>query len=249
MVAQGEEFGRLRIWDLDMALALERERPMDELPSLRYERNPAQNLPVIAEVQTDMWDMRLLTGVGQSQEPGELLVCAATDGSVSWWNPEDLSRHGLTYPQAGPIMAVAAEANGDRYSIFTGDDAGNVWEWDRDQEDLVSGPYVSKCALGGGVRALLVVPGSPRRLISGGADGCVRVWELGNLDPIAVHQVVEKPFPIGAIRYLFLLASAGADVRFGVCAIDEPCTIQILRLNGNRIEVEAQHRKQSGVFR
>jgi WD40 repeat protein len=154
------------------------------------------------------------------------LACAGTDKSVSIWNPVN----GQTLAKAeapGEIAALAWTADGAELVTGGSDNIVRLWS-------AALTPVKELKAHTGPITAVEAF--SPNRIVSGSADGSLRVWEMGKDQPIAQ---MNHGAPIAAVAVRpdgQRFASAGADHAVKLWAADGK---PVAELRGNRYVREA----------
>lgn len=129
----------------------------------------------------------------------------------------------LSYPQtkvscsvgASPVLALCALPDAPSVVAVAGGD-GTLTSWDLAARRQVRGPAPGQP---GPLRALTVVDGdgavSPARLVSGGQDGMIRLWDIGSWLPtrssVAAHTGWVWSVCALSVRGRTVLASAGTD--------------------------------------
>jgi WD40 repeat protein len=100
---------------------------------------------------------------------GERIVAAGDDGIIRIWNAGKLQHEWLGHQS--PVLALAAAADGRQ--VISGDAAGNILVWSVARGETVHTLRADHHA----VNALSYL-NPMRQAVSGGADGCVRLWQL-----------------------------------------------------------------------
>ncbi len=126
-----------------------------------------------------------VTCVAFSPAAGPPLALTADDnGVIQLWNPASGERVGLRIDQHGSPV-IAAEFAQDGQSLVTADSGGQVFRWDVSQPaSIVKSQEFAHPA---GVQSLSLLPDG-QHLVTGGADGRIRLFAAGNKEAIWVAE-------------------------------------------------------------
>lgn len=113
------------------------------------------------------------------------LYAADADGNLSVWNTEKLSLLIYLPLDAGKIRDIAISENGENFSLACQDGTIRIFESSFFNETKTIDAHKN------GTTALLYHPSDDNRLISGGKDAMLRVWDLKNekcIEEIPAHN-------------------------------------------------------------
>ena len=197
-------------------------------PDGKLARTLAPADPISAPVGSAAVESKISRAIAalQFSPDGAKLACAGAGKAITIWNPAD----GLMLANAeapAEIAALAWTADGSQLATGGAENVVRIWS-------AALAPLQELKAHTGPITSLAAL--APNRMVSGSADGSLRVWEMGKDQPVAK---MNHGAPIEAVAVRpdgQRFASAGADHAVKLWAADGK---PVAALRGNRYAREA----------
>ena len=171
LIASGDSEGILRLWDARNATAIGEPRKASE--------------------HHESTDFRTVSNVAFSQD-GNLLVSTGSDGTLRLWNVENEGLQSRVPPQQSNVdwigTGVAFSPDGNLV-VFSDGRNGTLHFWDVDEWGAEDGSAMTGHQ--GAVHAVAFHPNG-KRIVSGGRDGRVRLWDVPKRIPVGKPLKVDR---------------------------------------------------------
>ena len=142
----------------------------------QFQKTP-KDKPCVEQFETDLGEIKSLA----ISPSGEQMVTVGTDDTINLWDLSSDQSEPIPIPKIGDetFTSVAFSPDGKHLAIADDNEKGRVRVWDISQKQVIRDVET----LQGKIHSVVFSPLDSRKLVTGGEDGTVRLWDLSSNNP------------------------------------------------------------------